>query len=103
MTNILAAVIMCLVTNVTEADNAWECSKCNPRGDYSGMTTLENHDLKTFPGSWPAIEKTLTTVVERVHTIKFTWRGKEMRGDDREEVSRTVRTFKKKEEWEEVE
>ena len=102
MTNILAAVIVCLVTNVTEVDNAWECSYCNPRGDYSGMMTLEYHHPWMCPGSRPATEKTLTTVVERVHTIKFSWRGNEMRCDDREEVSRTVRTFQKREEWEEV-
>ena len=101
MTNILAAVMMCLVTNVTEADNAWECSKCHPRGDYSGMMTLEYHNPETCPGSRPATEKTLTTVVERVYTLSFKWMGQDMVAKVSEEVSRTVRTYKKREEWEE--
>jgi len=117
MTNILAAVMMCLVTNVTEADNSYPIQWMNIYEDCDGgilpgtqPAYLQGNSI-ILDGGWYGspgpisgpTEKTITTVVERVHTIKFKWRGKEMRGEDREEVSRTVRTYKKREEWEEVE
>ena len=93
-----------IVTNVTATDNAWECQKCKPveLGDLfggAGITTLEYHDMFTCQGSYPATEKTTTTVVKEVTTLRFYWRGQPVIAKKERELSRDVKRLVKKEEW----
>lgn len=93
MTNILASVIICLVTNVVETHNGKDAD-C----PYGGGCLVAGCSRDTT--FIPATEKTKTTTVKRVHTIKFKWRGKEWSAEDAEEVSRKVEKWKKREQWE---
>lgn len=118
MTNILATVIVCLVTNVTWTDNSQttpyllnsnDCDANIVPGSQPAMIDTTGHIVLDTWDGWgvqghttEATEKTKTTVIQRIHKITFKWRGKSWNGQDVKEVSRKVQTYKKKEEWEEV-
>jgi len=89
MTNIIAIVTVCLVTNIVETDNA--------PSKYSHGIWPETY----FTDHSEATEKVVTTTIKEVTTIKFTWRGKEWIAKDLKTVSEKKECFRKevKEKW----
>ena len=91
MTNILATIVVCVVTNVTHWDN-----EVRARHQFSWVMG------EPQPGSViePATEKTETTEVVEIKTLKFEWAGKPWTAEHRTVLSRTVKRWKKRETWE---
>ena len=108
LTNIIAVITVCIVTNVTTTDNAvigeeyWNnrniilCSTYTTGDEMdAGKNIMTDNVWTNTPYSMSfngrATEKTETTVILEVKTIKFTWEGQEYT-DKRERVlSRKVR------------
>jgi len=92
-TNILATIAVCIVTNVT----AWDNEVREPFTDSyfvgapAGGSVLE-----------PATQKTETTEVIEIKTLRFMWEGETYTGKHRRVLSRNVRRWRKKETWLEV-
>ena len=49
-----------------------------------------------------ATERTVTTTVKRITTLRLKWRGKVRSCSDEEVLSTDVKVWKKREDWEEV-
>ena len=90
MTNLIAVVAVCIVTNVMQADNGK--AGC-PYG--AGCLVLGcDHQ----PG-YPATEKTETTEVVEVKTLKFSWEGEEYTAKRERVLSRKVKRWARKDNW----
>ena len=91
MTNILATIVVCVATNVTHWDN--EVRQPHAFSWVQG---------EPQPGSviQPATEKTETTEVVEIKTLRFEWQGKPWTAEHRTVLSCTVRRWKKRETWE---
>lgn len=129
MTNILAAIIVTVVTNVVWTDNSVPAPlnyiPCVDVGETENADDMPEVDVDagilprsapaiiggkgtTTAPSWgwnqgtPATEKTKTVTVTEVTTLKFKWRGKEFKAHDKKVLSTTVTKYRKKEEWEPI-
>jgi len=112
VTNIVAAILMTVVTNVVWTDNS---SSYGQNYIFTPTTTdltfHESHSLNLdyqggtiyYGNQSEPTEKTKTVTVVEVWTIKFKWRGKEWTGKDKRVISTTATKYRKKEEWEPVE
>jgi len=118
LTNIVATIAIAFVTNVVEVDNEWVCPHCNVTlGEIgSNIYTLDMpHFANTCVKRTPATEKTKTTTVKEITTIKFNALGEDWTGRKERVVSTKVENppcviavttecskvkWKKKEEWE---
>ncbi len=90
MTNLIAIVAMCIVTNVTTADNGM--GGC-PYG--AGCLVIGcNHQPPK-----PATEKTETTEVVEIKTLRFTWEGEEYTAKRERVLSRKVKRWIRKDDW----
>jgi len=94
MTNLIATIVVCVVTNVASTDNA----------------AYRQHPYIMWPEGGgpevvdtPATEKTETTEVVEIKTLKFEWEGKPWTAEHRTVLSRTVKRSVKRETWEEAE
>lgn len=96
MTNLLAAVVVALVTNVTESAPVQHGSSI-----YYGTQPVEiGHGFREQWGD--PNTKTVTTTVTEVITATFVLDGEIVVTKREREVSRSLRTYRKKIEWEEV-
>lgn len=95
MTNIIAAIVVGVVTNVVEVDNAQGCFSCTVNPHFvpavMGHTPCEKYIAPT--------EKTKTVTVTEITTLKFNWHGKEWKAKVEKVLSETVSKWTKKEEW----
>jgi len=77
MTNLIATIVIAVVTNVTTTDNGHDAYRMSERQGYSYgclvMGCTEDHDL--VPMKY-ATEKTTTTQAVEVKTLTFEWEGK---------------------------
>ena len=101
ITNIIAVITVCIVTNVTTTDNAqmgYRLSEQNGGISYGCLVfgCTEDHD---WVKATPATEKTETTEVVEVKTIKFTWEGQEYIGKCERVLSLRVRKWRLSEDW----
>ena len=85
------------VTNVVEADNSTGCRTCEQLRQNPGI--LIYHECDVFKPYRAATERTVTTTVKRVTTLRFTWMGKERAVTHEEILSEDVKKYVKKEEW----
>jgi hypothetical protein len=98
MTNLIAIVTVCIVTNVTTASNESGCKMCSAN---PGCVPAVYH----YGGSRPcapykeATEKTETTEVVEVKTLKFSWEGEEYTAKRERVLSRNVKRWKLAETW----
>ena len=100
MTNLLATIAICIVTNTTTVDNAQPASDGSCDGDYgSGISCLVMHYASD---AVPATERTETAEVVEIKTLKFKWEGKEYTAKKNRVISTSVRKWKKQETWEEA-
>ena len=90
MTNILAAIAVCITTNVITADNGK--TGC----PYGAGCLVFGCDHQ--PGR-AATEKTETTEVLEVKTLKFSWEGKDYSAKCERVLSRKVRRWARKDTW----
>ncbi len=92
ITNILATIVVCVVTNITHWDN-----EVRAPHQFSWAPNMEPQ-----PGSviQPATEKTETTEVVEIKTLHFEWEGKTYTGEHKRVLSRSVRRWRKHETWE---
>lgn len=116
ITNIIAVITVCIVTNVTTTDNAvigeeyWNnrniiwCSIYTTGDEMDAGKDITTDSVWTntpysmsFNGR--ATEKTETTEVVEVKTIKFTWEGQEYTGKCERVLSRKVRKWRLSEDW----
>ena len=91
MTNILATIVVCVITNVTHWDN-------EVRAPHQFSWAVGEPQ----PGSViePATEKTETTEVVEIKKLQFEWECKPWTAEHRTVLSRTVKRWKKRETWE---
>lgn len=82
------AVTVCLVTNVVEFEG--KTNAIQSHGDWSTWTEVTSGI------------KYVTTIVTERKTLSLVWDGKPENITREREVSRTVRTFRKADEWREV-
>ena len=101
ITNILATIIVCVVTNVTMTDNA------RPQQPLwyqytNNLIYVENLPVinPTTPSS--ATEKTETTEVVEISTLSFKWGGKPYSVRRERVLSTTSKRFIKQEVWKEI-
>lgn len=94
------AVSTCLVTNTVETDNGH-----SPSGNYTTNMAVTLTVNNGFIGGWtvPATERYVTTTIIECKTLSLVWDGKPESITREREVSRTVKTFRKSDEWREVE
>ena len=116
ITNIIAVITVCIVTNVTTTDNAvigeeyWNnrniilCSTYTTGDEMDAGKNIMTDKVWTntpyymsFNGR--ATEKTETTEVVEVKTIKFAWEGQEYTGKRERVLSRKVRKWRLCEDW----
>lgn len=93
MTNILAAIIVCIVTNVVEWDNGFTIPQTTQIYFGSGESATQP------PYSQPATEKTETTTIKEVKTLIFKWGGQEWSIKKERVLSTKTRKWKKDEKW----
>ena len=95
LTNLIATIAVCVVTNVAEVNNAvWGPNDII----YPIYPAQFGESIQT-----PATEKTVTTTVKEVITLTFKWRGQTFTAQDEKVLSETAKVYKKREEWEAVE
>lgn len=90
MTNLIAVVAVCIVTNVTHWNNeersplrfSWSVGEPQPGSVVKEMT-----------------EKTETTEVVEVTTLRFTWEGEEYTARRERVLSRKVKRWARKDNW----
>ena len=90
MTNLIAVVAVCIVTNVTHWNNeersphrfSWSVGEPQPGSVAKEMT-----------------EKTETTEVVEVKTLRFTWEGEEYTAKRERLLSRKVKRWARKDNW----
>ena len=90
MTNLIAVVAVCIVTNVTHWSNeersphrfSWAMGEPQPGSVTKEMT-----------------EKTETTEVVEVKTLKFSWEGEEYTAKRERVLSRKVKRWARKDNW----
>lgn len=115
MTNILATIVVCIVTNVTTTDNAVFVPNVN-----MSSTTIDcaSDSMLLADGLWhdeqqnssvqghmsEPTERTETTEIVEVKRLSFKWEGKDWNGEVKKVLSSSSRKFKlkKQETWEEV-
>lgn len=108
MTNILAAIVVSLVTNVTHADNAVDASPflLNQFIDNMPIVTITNGSDFIVPyqtqTSRAATERTETTTITEIKALTFKWLGKSWTVRNERVLSRKVRTWRRRETWEEA-
>ena len=90
MTNIIAAIVVCVVTNVTMTDNEGRVSFKDMW--FNGEPT---------PGSviHPATERTETTEAVEIKRLTFEWEGETYTATRKRVLWSKVRKWAKKEEW----
>lgn len=104
ITNILASIVITLVTNVTTTDNAVYEQTPNPCPDRKsfgpGVSCLVFHGYSNGAKIKDATEKTETTTIKEVSTIEFVWNGEKKSVPNGERVISTKsETFRKVEAW----
>ena len=90
MTNLIAIVAVCIVTNVTQWNNeerspfrfSWAVGEPQPGSVVKEMT-----------------ERTETTEVVEVKTLKFSWEGEEYTAKRERVLSRKVKRWTRKDNW----
>src|SRR5690348_2735812 len=93
-TNLIFQLIITLVTNVANSDNAHQENAWEQHGDMISFS----------PVTVPATERYNTTNIERVATIKFTYEGQDKQLDvERKLISSVTRVMKLTQEWEQGE
>ena len=100
MSNIVESASV--VTNVVDADNASGCNICkwdgiSPRMSFPAV--LGGGDCKAYHSP---TERTQTTTVTRIDTLKFNWLNRPWTARIETVLSETVRKWKLNEEWKEV-
>lgn len=95
MTNLLATIVICIATNVAVTDNGIQVDWPNV---YGGTITYGNGQPWPMQ-STPATEKTETTEIVEVKTLRFEWEGEEYTAKRERVLSRKVRRLVKKENW----
>jgi len=93
-TNIIATVIIALVTNVVTTDN----SEQRPDLVFRGGMFLTEESRRTAP-----TEKYLTTNVLERTTVRWTWAGEQKEHVTERLLSSVTRVLKLKQEWEQGE
>ena len=102
MTNLIAVVAVCIVTNVTHWNNESGCATCDmlERAARSGGYIPAIYHLPHGAGPYtPATEKTETTEVVEVKTLKFSWEGEEYTAKRERVLSRKVKRWTRKDNW----
>jgi hypothetical protein len=98
MTNLIAIVAVCIVTNVTTASNESGCWICSAS---PGSIPAVYH----YGGFQPcapykeATEKTETTEVVEIKTLRFTWEGEEYTAKRERVLSHKVKRWTRKDNW----
>ena len=92
MTNLLATIVACIVTNVTPWNNGH--SGC-PYWQGGCLVMGCDH---TQPE--PATERTETTEVVEVKRLSFTWSGETYTAKRERVLSRSVKRWRKRDVWE---
>jgi len=102
MTNLIAVVAVCIVTNVTHWNNESGCATCDmlERAARNGGCVPAIHHPPHGAGPYtPATEKTETTEVVEVKTLRFTWEGEEHTAKRERVLSRKVKRWTRKDNW----
>jgi hypothetical protein len=102
MTNLLATVLVCIVTNVT-TDIGEPCPGCATWGMQQGYTYIPGHEYSCPEKSLPRDTKRETTEVVEVRTLRFTWEGEQYTTERRRVLSTKVRRWKRQDDWTEEE
>jgi hypothetical protein len=101
MTNLIAVVAVCVVTNVTQWNNEKGCATCDmlERAMRGGVIPAIAHTMHGAPPYQPATEKTETTEVVEVKTLRFTWEGEEYTAKRERILSSKVKRWTRKDNW----
>ena len=90
MTNLIATVVVCIVTNVTQ----WNNEQRQPHGDSWVMgTPMGGSVIKEMT------ERTETTEVVEIKMLRFEWEGEEYTGKRERVLSRKVKRWARKDNW----
>lgn len=90
MTNLVFKVVVALVTNVVETDNGSNQNELVQRGDV----------IQFEPVKRAATERYITTEVNSVSTLTFTYEGQDHRLElERKLISSVTRVLKLRQEW----
>ena len=90
-----------VVTNFVQVSEQWE-SLPAPTEAFSG----DMINSVAYGRMVPVLDKkriTVTTTIKRIYTLTLKWKGKTRTLVHEEIVSKTVKTYRKKENWEETE
>jgi hypothetical protein len=92
------------VTNVVTTDNSKGCVTCDmlERAARSGHMLALYHPPHGAPPYEPATERTETTEVVEIRTLRFRWDGKDEVVEHRRVLESKVRRWRKSEDWKEV-
>jgi hypothetical protein len=106
MTNIMATIIVCIVTNVTPSVEreviGTRPTPC-PDADYGkgvgfgGVISCLVYHCENIYGD--EIAKTETTEVVEIKTLRLTWEGEEYTAKRERVLSSKVRRWKKRDDW----
>lgn len=99
MTNLIAAVVVCIVTNVTTADNSSGCKMCSEAGPGCIPLVMHYPSFEPCKPYVPATEKTITTEVIEIKTLTFEWEGERYTAKRERVLSRNVKLLVKRETW----
>ncbi len=93
---------VCIVTNVAVTDNAQQAHRMSARLGYTISCAVlgckDNHD---FVPAAPATERTETTDIVEIRTLRFTWNGIAQELKQERVLSRKVKKLVLKSNWEE--
>ena len=105
MTNIIASVIITLVTNVANIDNGKGCSMCDTlqkQAISGGPVWAVYHPAHGGLPYVPATEKSEITTISRHEVLTFTWQERQWSVTNIVVLSEKKRTFKLSNSWVEV-
>jgi len=105
MTNLVATVIVCVVTNVVKVDNASGCNICqhDAHGNHIGsIPAVMGWTPESCPPYKPATEKTETTTVVEIRKLTFTWHDRDWTAKVENVLARKVRKWVLNKTWKET-
>jgi hypothetical protein len=103
MTNLIAAVVISIITNVTTASNESGCKICSAAGPGFTPAVYHSGGFRACDPYRPATERTETTTVVEIKTLRFVWEGKAYTAKEERVLSSKVRRWTLKNEWVESE
>jgi hypothetical protein len=98
VTNLIAAVVVSVITNVT-TEIGKPCPGCAMWGIQQGSEFIPGHEYSCPEKDLPRDTMRVTTEVVEVRTLRFAWDGQQHTVKHERVLSRKVRRWTRKDNW----